>query len=194
MFSRSQTDYLWFVDADMGFPRTALQQMLDAADPIERPVVGALAFVHRTEGYDEETNADLFGMLPSLALWHRDDAGEIEGFGFAVDYPRNVACKVDTTGAACLLIHRSVIEKMQAAYGDNWWTPIPHPTRNEFFGEDTSFFIRLTELDLPLFVHTGVRTSHDKGGIFLTEQAWDEQQRLRSENEDSAGRVEQLAA
>jgi hypothetical protein len=49
----------------------------------------------------------------------------------------------------------------------------PHPIRNEPFGEDTSFFIRASELQIPLHVHTGVRTSHDKGGIFLTEQTYE---------------------
>lgn len=181
MFVRSTTEYLWFVDADMGFPRTAAHQLLESADPVERPVVGGLCFAHRTEGFDEETNAELFGMLPTVSIWDRNDDDQIIGWKAIADYPRNAVCRVGSTGAACVLIHRSALEKVQAEYGDNWWTPIPHPTRNESFGEDISFFIRLDALGIPAFVNTGVRTSHDKGGIFLTESAWDAQQRQRAE-------------
>lgn len=180
MFLRSQTEYLWFVDADMGFSRDALQQLLAVADPTERPIVSALCFGHRTGGFDEETNSELFETFPTLALWERNDEDEIIGFNTAVDYPRGKVCEVDTSGAACVLIHRSVLERIQAAEGDNWWSQLPHPLRSEPFGEDTSFFLRVADLGVRVFAHAGVRTSHDKGGVFLTERVWDEQeQRLR---------------
>lgn len=181
MFARSKTEWLWFVDADMGFPRTALHQLLESADPIERPIVGGLCFAHRTEGFDEETNAEIFGTLPTVSVWDRDDEGTILGWNAVLDYPRNALCRIGSTGAACVLIHRSIIEKMQVEYGDNWWTQVPHPTRtNETFGEDTSFFIRCDEMKIPVFVNTAVRTSHDKGGVFLTEAVWDAQQHARA--------------
>lgn len=192
MFMRSETEYLWFVDADMGFGRTALHQLLAAAHPTERPVVGGLCFAHRTEGFDEETNAEIFGMIPTVSLWDKDEDGAILGWKSVLDYPRNVVCKVDSTGAACVLIHRSVLERMQLEYGDNWWTPIKHPTRgNEFFGEDTSFFIRCDEMNVPIACHTGVLTSHDKGGVFLTQAAFDQQQLLRSSLVESIAKDEE---
>lgn len=191
MFVRSNTEWLWFVDADMGFHRTALHRMLDAADPVQRPIMGALCFAHRTEGFDEETNADLFGMVPTISVWNEDESGQIVAWNAVIDYPRNAVCRIAATGAACLLIHRSVLEKMQAEYGDNWWTQIKHPTRdNELWGEDTSFCLRAHEMGIPLFAHTGVRTSHDKGGIFLTESAWDQQQKLRRVLTDEAEAAE----
>lgn len=187
MFVRGSTEWLWFVDADMGFPKSALHQLIATADPVERPVMGALCFAHRTEGYDEETNADLFGMIPTVSVWDRDEADQIIGFKNVVDYPRDAVCKVDASGAACVLIHRSVLKRVQVEYGENWWTPITHPIRpNERFGEDTSFFLRLTELGVPVHVNTGVRTSHDKGGIFLTEAAWDAQERARTSATEAA--------
>lgn len=181
MFCRSTTEWLWFVDADMGFPATALQQLLAAADPLTRPIMGGLCFAHRTEGFDEETNAELFGMIPTLSIWKEDETGQIIAFESVLDYPRDTVCKVQSTGAACVLIHRSVLEKMFDKYGPNWWTQIRHPHLNETFGEDTSFYLRAHELGYPVYVNTAVKTSHDKGGIFLTEQAWDEQQRARAD-------------
>jgi hypothetical protein len=183
MFVRGTTEWLWFVDADMGFPRDALQKLLRSADKDERPLMGGLCFAHRTEGFEEETNAELFGMIPTISVWDEQEDGTVVGWKAVVDYPRDAVCQLGSTGAACVLIHRSVLEQMQAKYGDHWWTQIPHPTRNEPFGEDTSFFLRAYEMKIPVHVHTGVRTSHDKGGIFLTEQTWDDQQRLRGLDE-----------
>lgn len=180
MYARGIADYLWFVDDDMGFPKHALQNLLAVAHVTDRPIVGALCFAHRTEGYDEETNAEFFGMIPTLSAWERDDEGVIQAFNTWADYPRNQLVRIDSTGAACVLIHRSVILAMQEKYGDNWFTQIPHPTRDETFGEDTSFFIRCAEMGYPLHVHTGIKTSHDKGGVFLTEQTYDLQERMRA--------------
>ena len=37
------------------------------------------------------------------------------------------------------------------------------------FSEDLSFFVRVAGVDTPTFVHTGIQTAHDKGGIHLHE-------------------------
>jgi hypothetical protein len=68
---------------------------------------------------------------------------------------------------------------MRDEFGDHWWTQIQHPVKNEPFGEDTSFYLRAAKVGYPLIVHTGVRTSHDKGGVFLTERLYDEQRVIR---------------
>lgn len=180
VFLSGEAEYLWMVDADMGFARTALQQALAIIDPIERPIIGGLCFAHRAEGFDEETNAEFFGHIPTISLWKRDDEGNILAFNTVADYPRNAVSKVDTTGAAFLLIHRSVLERMQVEYGNNWWTQIRHPERDDTFGEDTSFFIRAADLGIPLHIDTRIKTSHDKGGIFLTEKTYDQQERLKA--------------
>jgi hypothetical protein len=48
----------------MGFPRRRVAQLLACRRPDERPMVGGLCFAHRTEGFDEETNAEYFGHDP----------------------------------------------------------------------------------------------------------------------------------
>lgn len=174
-FCDGQADWLWFVDADMGFPKDALHKMLAAADPADRPVVGGLCFAQASNAYEEETNAEYFALIPTLSVWEKDDGGQILGFRTVTDYPRDAMCKVNATGAALLLIHRSVVCDMRDVYGPNWWSELPRQN-GATFSEDTSFCIRLDQMGVPLFVHTGVRTSHDKGGVFLTERLWDEQQ------------------
>lgn len=180
VFLASESEYMLWIDADMGFPRDAVHKMLAVAEPTERPIVGGLCFAHRTEGFDEETNAEHFGTIPTLQVFDEHDDGTIHGFHIVKDYPRDQAVRIHATGAAFLLIHRGVLEAMREKYGDEWFSPIKHPVRPEFFGEDTSFFLRAHEMGLPVFAHTGVRTSHDKGGIFLTEQTWDIQEANRS--------------
>ena len=180
VFMAGDAEYLWMVDADMGFARTALQQALLIIDKDERPIIGGLCFAHRAEGYDEETNAEFFSHIPTVSVWRKNDEGKVVAFQTVAEYPRNAISRVDTTGAAFLLIHRSVLERMQAAYGNEWWTQIHHPDRNDMFGEDTSFFIRADELGIPLHIDTRIKTSHDKGGIFLTEQTYDQQEQLRA--------------
>src|SRR3954451_18164455 len=38
----TDAEWLWCVDADMGFGADTLSRLIDAADPVARPVVGAL--------------------------------------------------------------------------------------------------------------------------------------------------------
>jgi hypothetical protein len=168
-------EWLWFVDADMGFPKDALQKLLAAADPVDRPIMGGLCFAQQAVAFDDETNAEEFGIIPTLYAWERRaDDDVILGCKVLDLYPRNTVCKVDATGAAFLLIHRSVFERMLERYGPAWWTVMlmPHQPRN--FGEDTSFCLRCEELGIPIHVHTGVRTSHKKE-IYLTEKLFDAQ-------------------
>lgn len=191
MFLRSDTDMILMSDSDMGFPPNAYQQLADVIDPVERPVIGGLCFGHRTDGFDVETNAEVFSMMPTLYVWDQNEDEEIVGFRTVIDYQRDALCQVNATGGAFLLIHRSVLERMAEIYGANWFTQIPHPKLvGECFGEDTSFMLRLDAMGVPVFVHTGVRTSHDKGGLFLTEKSYDLQQANPSPEQIAADNAE----
>ena len=91
------------------------------------------------------------------------------------DYPENVLVEVGATGAACFVVHRTVLEKIRANDGDVWFDKITHPSGRRF-SEDLSFFVRVAGVDAPTFVHTGIQTAHDKGGIYLREQEFRRQQ------------------
>ena len=66
-------------------------------------------------------------------------------------------------------------EKIRANYGDTWFDKITHPGGRRF-SEGLSFFVRVAGTDHPTFVHTGIRTAHDKGGIYLRESEFRRQQ------------------
>ena len=177
-FLTSDADYLFFVDADMGIPKNAIERLMAVAHETERPIVAGLCFAQRTTGWNEDDYSTSFDIIPTVQVWNVED-GEVVSFTIWTDYPRDAVCKIDSTGGACVLIHRSVLEKMRAEFGDHWFTPITNKRHGGPFGEDTSFFLRCRELDVPVHMDTSVKTSHDKGGVFLTEELWDLQQALR---------------
>lgn len=161
-------EWLLFVDSDMGFQRDALDRLLAAADPVERPVVGALCFAAKHAGtgplYDEQVS-----WVPTI--YREAPSGS---FDAAYDYPRNQVIDVAGTGAAFLLIHRSVLEKIaNDAGGPVWFDNLPSPDGKSWQGEDFSFCRRVREAGFSVWVHTGVRTSHHKD-VWFTEDDYAE--------------------
>lgn len=174
-FLATDCDYLLFVDADMGIPKNAIERLLAVAHSTERPIVAGLCFAQRDTGFDEDTYSTTFDVVPTVQLWNEED-GEVVSFSIVADYPRDAVVQIDATGGACVLIHRGALEKMRAEFGDHWFTPLTNPRSGGPFGEDTSFFLRCRQLGVPVHMDTSVKTSHDKGGVFLTEAVWDRQQ------------------
>lgn len=149
--------WLWFVDTDMGFAPDTVERLLDAADPVERPVVGGLCFAQK------EVRIDEFGgyrTAPAPTIYDWAPHGDLQGFDVRHDYPRDEFTRCAGTGSACILIHRSVLERIHTAYGPAWYERIP--ARDGSIGEDLSFCMRAGELGIPVHVHTGIRTTHLK--------------------------------
>lgn len=171
MCDESPAEWLFMVDSDMGFAPDTVERLIAAADPDERPVVGALCFACKTDG-----KGSFYGIrykaVPTLYEWFDDPEEGRVGFVAMMDYPRDALVTVAATGGACVLIHRTVLERMRAKYGDVWFDQITHPTGTTF-SEDMSFCLRLAALDIPLHVHTGIKTTHDKGFAFLDEDFYD---------------------
>lgn len=142
----TDADALWFVDTDMGFKPDTVRRLA----ALDAPVAGALCFSWRGVGTD-----GMGGMrceaLPTI-FW-RDGA---EGFKRAGAYAKDAILPVAATGTGCLLIRREVLEKVRAEYGDEWFSYLPG------LSEDLSFMRRLGRLGIPVYVHTGVKTTHHK--------------------------------
>jgi hypothetical protein len=171
-------EWLLFIDADMGFAPDSLERLL-AEGSAERPVIGGLCFAVKRTATDPETHAERFQCMPTLYAWR--EFPDRVGFQVVENYERDAMVLVGATGAAFLLIHRSVLEKIREVYGDRWFDRIPHELpkpHGTLFSEDMSFCIRVAGVDAPLYVHTGVKTCHDKGGRFYDEAEWDAQMRL----------------
>jgi hypothetical protein len=153
----SDVPWLLWLDTDMGFRPDLLEQLMAAADPAERPVVGALCFGQR------ELAADGMGGYHTVAtptIFDWAPVGDLEGFEIRYDYPANALVRCGGTGAAAVLVHRSVFERIQEKYGREWYHRVA--AREGSMGEDLSFCMRCSALDIPVHVHTGVRTTHAK--------------------------------
>lgn len=152
-------DWLWWVDADMGWQADSLDRLLATADPTERPVVGGLCFAWT------ETTEDGLGGYEQRAvptIYDFCDVGGDRGLRFQSvhDYSAGEVVQCAATGSAMLLIHRSALEAVRAEYGDRWYDRIA--TDDGHMGEDVSFCARLGALGIPVHVDTSVRTNHLK--------------------------------
>lgn len=157
-FLTRPADWLFFIDTDMGFDPDTVERLLAAADPDERPIVGGLCFAQRELSQDGMSG---YRAAPRVTIldWVSTEQGPT--FMGRTTYPVNSVVKCAGTGAACLLIHRSVLEKIQDEHGPVWFNHIPG-SDGKLLGEDTSFCVRAGAMDIPIHVHTGVKTTHLK--------------------------------
>lgn len=154
-FLTSDADWLFWLDSDMGFAPDTLDRLLAAADPAQRPIVGALCFAWK------ETRQDgLFGFRcvsrPTILNWVEYDG--VQTFMGSVDVPDNELVKCAATGMACIVVHRSVFDKI----GDRDWYNRIKGTDGSMLGEDISFCVRAGARGVPVHVHTGIPTNHQK--------------------------------
>lgn len=153
------TDAEWMLnlDCDMTFGPDLVDRLLAVADPTERPIVGGLYFRQDTRSSVGAKYA------PHLYGWHPDGSG----LGAMPEYPANTLLQVAATGAGCLLIHRSVLERMLTAIHHPWpwFAEQPYTDKDgkaTVYSEDLTFCLRAGALDIPIFVHTGVQLGHIK--------------------------------
>jgi len=165
----SQAEWLWWVDTDMGFAPDTLDRLLAGADPVERPIVGALCFSNRETSRDG-LNGYRCDPIPTLYRWVEVDG--MNGYRPIWDYPRDSLVEVAATGSACMVIHRSVFEAIHEAHGPRWYAKLTNPTTGQLHGEDLSFCYRAREAGARIWVDTSVKTTHLKP-IWLQEADYD---------------------
>jgi len=158
-FLASDVPWLFWVDTDMGFEPDTVDRLVDAADPDDRPIVGALAFAQR------EVEQDGYGgyrtvKSPTLYDWYQRPDG-IAGFAARNNYQPDMLQQVSATGSACIVVHRSVFEQVAEAAGP-WYDPVRNPTDGRWLGEDMSFCVRAIEAGRTVWVDTSVKTTHLK--------------------------------
>jgi GT2 family glycosyltransferase len=150
---QQRAPWLLMVDTDMVFAPDALHRLILAADPVERPVAGALCYSQDEAGSGEHR--------PTMyELIERDGK---PGFARYRTWPEDECFRVGATGAAFLLMHRRVLEKISAAGKD----PVAPWFRESVLGgllcgEDMTFCLRAAMAGVPVHVHTGVQVGHVK--------------------------------
>jgi hypothetical protein len=148
-FLTTEAEWLWMVDTDMVFESDTLDRLMASAHWKHRPVVGALCF---------GANRRSTSIYPTMYWWTeggiiRADSMDLRSAGLV---------EVDATGAACMLIHRSVLEKVCEAH--------PFPKGPYAFawnndmrvGEDINFCVRVKTAGFPIYVDCDIRVGHVK--------------------------------
>jgi hypothetical protein len=155
-----KADWLWMVDSDMTFRPDTVERLLEFADPETAPIVGGLCF-----GFDDKANIQptLFGLYgdessPQVIRYH--------------EWPPDAMFQVAATGTACLLIHKSVFEKIRDVQLPNrggrpsfntafpWFQETEHD--DSPVSEDITFCWRAGLLGIPIYVNTAVQLGHIK--------------------------------
>lgn len=159
-FLKHGADWLLQVDTDMIFMPDMLERLLEHADPDKAPIVGGLCFGFDGEGQVQPT---LYGFVgdeenPQVVRYH--------------EWPPDAMMQVAATGAAALLVHRGVYEKMRdfqhptrpgkTGFNDAypWFQELEHDGRP--VSEDIGFCWRAGLLSIPVYVNTAVQLGHVK--------------------------------
>lgn len=156
MLDQTEADWLLCLDSDAGFEPDLAERLVMAADPVERPILGALAFFAEKRESDR-MGGFIWAPAPTIYDWGGPDGQP--GFFHRWEYPENTVIRCGATGAHALLIHRSVLEKLRVD-GDTWFTRVMLDPTQGVLGEDFSFCARAARAGFPVHVHTGVQTSH----------------------------------
>jgi GT2 family glycosyltransferase len=151
--------WLLMCDTDMVFPGDALDRLIAAADPVERPVVGGLCYSPVAGG----------GPYPTMYELVEKGPGRI-GFIRPETIPENRLVRLSATGTGFLLIHRSVLEKVRDVSGDEaapWFREMPAGEPMALMGEDLTFCLRCGAAGIPIYVHTGIKVGHMKTTMLI---------------------------
>lgn len=156
----ARPEWLFMCDADMSAPPGDFYRLLDLCDPTERPIVGGVCVGYEPLGSEDY---DTF-----LTVYRLGDEGPQRWS----QVPDDTLIRTHATGAAFLVVHRSVFEKLQELHGDKvFWAfaegEVPFGDRSFAVGEDTLFCIRAGAAGFPVHVHSGIVPNHHKGPLVL---------------------------
>lgn len=151
----TDSDWLLLIDSDEQLSPAVFDQLIDTAHHIERPVVAGLVFAaFKVDGepYPKPVPA-IFQDTP-------------QGFLPLFKYDRNAIFQIDACGTGCVLIHRSVLEKMREMadphQGTDWCWFWDGPIDGEWISEDLLFSRRVRQLGFPIHVNTAAILPHQK--------------------------------
>jgi hypothetical protein len=155
--------WLWFVDADMVFDKGHPMKLWEAASEYEADVVSGLAFIYKDSKY------------PVPSYFYRGAEGDLLQHYNRLPESGEV---IAASGFASVLIHRRVVEAMQAPRHEDyrWFDFLPNKdigiNADEMTGIDVQFFIRAAALGFRVVAEPLAKTAHQEN-IFITESEWE---------------------
>lgn len=151
----TDSDWLLMIDTDEQLNIEVFDMLINTAHDKERPVVSGLVFA----AFDAHKHPY---PKPVPAIFQ--DAPE--GFLPLFKYDRNSVFEIDACGTGCVLIHRSVLEKMRENadpnQGTDWCWFWDGPIDGNWVSEDLLFSRRIRQLGFPIHVNTAAILPHQK--------------------------------
>lgn len=157
-------DWLLMIDSDQRVPLESFDRLVQTADKAKRPVVSGLVFAAVWNGLSLRPVPSLFIKQPDGGILPYDN------------YPKNTIVEIDACGAAYMLVHRSVFEKIRESANEDtrdWcWFQDGPINGNRWLSEDLIFSSRIKEAGFKMFAHTGATAGHHKM-LWLEEPMYD---------------------
>jgi hypothetical protein len=154
----AKPDWLLMLDTDQQLEVDGFDKLIAAAHDTERPIVAGVYFgAWGGEFYPT-----------AVPLIFRDHPTYPMRFAPVVNYPRDTVIEIHSAGTGCLLVHRSVFERIAEA-DDNphdpqkrWCWFRDMPVNGDWYSEDHFFCSVARENGFKLHAHTGVVLPHRK--------------------------------
>lgn len=147
----STVDWMLWVDSDVVITPQIVADLWAVADKEKAPVVSGVYFTFwRPEGTSIPT--------PVPAVFVRDESGN----SFPIHpLPVNQLIQVPYVGMGLIIMHRSILEKLDAIFGGLYFEETLKPG-GMYTSEDASFCMKLEKAEIPLLVHTAIQAQHMK--------------------------------
>lgn len=138
-------EWILFLDDDCLPPPNVYPRLRRHADPATRPIVSALGFFRAPPYWPSIFRYERWSTIPEASL----------GKPYPIcEYPQNQLIRVDGTGFCCLLIHRSVLERLKRPWFD----------QRDNYSPDGYFMEKCWKANIPIHCHTGVEVAHEFQG------------------------------
>lgn len=149
--NNTNTEWLFWVDSDIVLNKEAVEKIWNSADKDSSPVVSGLYFypIQDRENFTIKPCIYNFSNHPHNVL-HIDD------------FEKDALIKIEAAGFGCLLMHRSVIEKLIGLSGYVDFFGINAASFQPTDSEDFNFFSYLLKYNIPVYAHTGAIVDHVK--------------------------------
>ena len=148
---KNEAEWMLMLDWDISFTTEDVYTLLDAADPVEKPIIGGTYVTYM--GGDNR--------LRPCWLALDDDAGP--GYHPVNEFTMGGIYELATIGMGFTLIHRNVLEALAEDYKDSDWKWFGHDVINgTHVGEDLTFCTRARAAGFSSWGHGGVLVGHTK--------------------------------
>jgi GT2 family glycosyltransferase len=148
----SDSEWLLWVDSDIVITPQILNMLWEVADKKTKPVVTGVYFV------SNQNEQSLMEPVPAIYM----ETGNPYQTQIIHPLPENQVIPVDVAGFGLMLMHRSIIEPVNAAAGEVSVFGENQQASDKFISEDVSFCRNLKKAGIQLYAHTGATVQHMK--------------------------------